>query len=58
MRLYSPGSGVSASFTLRVRVVAHGAAGSSSRATLMAMDQSTTGPGTSAVQPLTILRTA
>jgi hypothetical protein len=51
-------NGVSATFSLRVRVTAYTAPTSSVHANLLAMDQDTTGPGTSAVQPLTVLRSA
>ncbi|WP_037603316.1 hypothetical protein [Streptacidiphilus rugosus] len=44
-------------FTLRVRVVSYSGPTSQVNADLIAMDQDTTGPGTTADQPLTVLRT-
>jgi hypothetical protein len=49
-------NGASADFTLRVRVVSYSALTSSVHAGLVVMDRDTTGPGTTADQPLTVLR--
>jgi len=49
-------NGATSSFTLRVRVVGYSAPTSQVHAGLMAMDENTTGPGTTADQPLTIFR--
>jgi hypothetical protein len=50
--------GATSSFTLRIRVVSYSAPTSQVHADLMATDEDTTGPGTTADQPLTILRSA